>query len=86
MTTLFLPILSGALAYALVQFLWYSPFLFGSLWRLQRGLSAEAVSREATGVGWGGRTLTGIVVPALLVSMSLIALSLVLSRVGLGSG
>jgi hypothetical protein len=77
-------IVAGALAFALAQFIWYSPLFFGPLWRQSHGLTPVAAYEAAVSPGWGVRWIMGSVVPACLTSMALVALALVLDRAGWG--
>ena len=73
------PILFGALAYSLAQFIWYSPFWFGPAWRRTQGVSSESVYQAAVAPGWVGRIVAGVIVPALLTSLALVALERMLA-------
>lgn len=84
MTSLFISILFGAVAYALVQFLWYSAPLFGPMWCKECGLPKEALHQAAFEPGRTMRVMIGIVLPSFLTSMALVTLFAVLARAGLG--
>lgn len=72
MINVFLPVVAGAFAYALVQFFWYAPFAFGRERLRLGGISEDqAIERVATDPKALSRFFWGVVTPAFLTSLAL---------------
>lgn len=77
-------VILGALLYIAIQLFWYSPLGFGRVWLTAKQQSSTGAIEEAKQPGWFPKSLQGIVIPALLMSMALHALYIVLGRFGVG--
>lgn len=77
-------LLFGALLYGLVQFVWYSPLLFGREWLgVQQITPEQAIARLEKG-GVFPESIQGIVLPAVLMSAAVHTLMIVFGRLGYG--
>lgn len=79
---MFLSLLLGALLYVFIQFLWYSPLLFGTAWiawkeKVPDGFGSELPQSNGLPAG-----IPAILVPALLMSVAINTLYVVLARLG----
>lgn len=73
--SIFFPLVSGAVAYAMVQFLWYAPFAFGTYHLRQQGMTVEGAAEEVmTHPERRTRLWFGVLIPAFLTSFALMAL------------
>ncbi len=72
MINVFLPVVAGAFAYALAQFLWYAPFAFGRERLRLDGISEDqAIERAAIDPKALSHFFWGVVTPAFLASFAL---------------
>lgn len=78
---MFLSIILGALLYALIQSLWYSPLLFGREWLSLKQLTPETALETSSLGGGMPTTLQSLIFPAILMSLAIHALALVLSGI-----
>lgn len=72
----------GALLYALIQFTWYSPLLFGKQWLLLKHSSPEQAIGELKSPSIVPSSVLQIIAPAFLMSAAMHALAIVLTRLG----
>lgn len=77
-----LSVVLGAFLYSLVQFLWYSPFLFGRTWLSLKRKTPTQAQASLTSPTWLPESFVQLVAPAFLMSASVHALFLVLLPLG----
>ncbi|TXH01083.1 MAG: DUF1761 family protein [Candidatus Moraniibacteriota bacterium] len=73
----------GALLYALIQFVWYSPILFGQQWLSLKHTSPEALVGGLKSPQIVPESILQIIAPAFLMSAAIHALVIVLARFGI---
>lgn len=73
----------GALLYALIQFVWYSPMLFGQRWLSLKHTSPEVLVGGLKSPQIVPESILQIIAPAFLMSAAIHALVIVLARFGI---
>lgn len=78
---LLVSIIAGAISYASAQFLWYAPFAFGPEYLRSKNKDEDSAVDVVTEPGARFQFFLGIMIPALLMGVALVALKTVTDRI-----